>query len=116
MKKENLVEGKTYRHPDFKSDLFYVGDGVFQTYYGALKANDSTVAPLTEVREKIKVECEVWINVDSKGSIVEERLMDKTFRLDTCGDIYFSKHQANDNRYENYKPIRLKATFEEVDD
>ncbi len=51
MNKKDLIVGKSYRHPVFPSDLLYVGDGVFRTYYGDIKANECTIAPLISIRE-----------------------------------------------------------------
>jgi hypothetical protein len=132
MEKKDLVKGKKYRHPLFNFDLSYGGDCKDYVYFYRNRENGTCTSitldkdeqkQLTKVREKIKIECDVWINVNPAGDDFRTNtLMDKTFNLDTFGYIYLEESSAiNDGPpsyselRKKYKPMKFKATFEEVD-
>jgi hypothetical protein len=130
MRKEDLVEGKKYRHPEFNVDLtfcFYSLDGQYLCFTGQRNDGFTIVSNLTLltceldalmlVREKIKVECDVWINV-IEGIKPDVGYLDEIIGVCTDGYIFSSKKRALNSCHGEVclKPIKLKATFEEVDD
>lgn len=122
MRKEHLVVGKKYRHPLFNFDLIF--DGFFGDLRFIWKDEFKIIRvvnlfyydleQLTEVHEKIKVKCNVWIKVDSSEPEPDpDSKIDKIFGVYTDNAIYFEKP----NPILCFNEVRkFKATFEEVDD
>jgi hypothetical protein len=120
MKKEDLVQGKIYRHPLFNFDIHFDFNSQFIWVDSFKKRRvvslfDYDIEQLTEVK-KIKVECDVWINVDDSEGPDCEHKIDEIFNLCTDEYIYFDEESAHSSAYSYHKTKKLKATFEEVDD
>jgi hypothetical protein len=124
MRKEDLAYGKKYRHHAFNVDLTLTSIGLTACEFSLKIHENHTTAfiyldnyeieKITEVREKIKVECDVFLCVDPTEE--PRSKMDKTFGICTDDEVYFNKEHARNSVNHPEEIKKFKATFEEVDD
>jgi hypothetical protein len=111
IEKPGLIVGKQYKHPGLDFLLTYRGSLWFDSPVGFVFLNESNIEKLTEAKEKIKAECDVWIRVRTDVP-PDDHVLDKAFGLLTGGRLHIEKPCPSDW----YKVVKLKATFEEIDD
>jgi hypothetical protein len=124
MRKEDLAYRKKYRHHAFNVDLTLTSIGLTACEFSLKIHENHTTAfiyldnyeieKITEVREKIKVECDVFLCVDTSQEPVSA--MDKIFGIYTDNDVHFEKETAEYSLGDTEEVRKFKATFEEVDD
>jgi hypothetical protein len=118
MKKEDLIQGKKYRHPSFNFDLHFDFNSnfIWVDTHGLrrmISLMDYDLEQLTEIR-KIKVECDIWLCVDPSHGPTSS--MDKIFGIYTDDEVYFEKDNAEYKLGDTEEIKKFRATFEEVDD
>jgi hypothetical protein len=118
-KKTGLISGKKYNHPEIGENMYFsheIDDCLY--FRGFVVKKDFIDFNLfEEVREKIKATCDAWIAVGKTEKPSKDCIYDKVFNVYTTAEIYLLKEIAESRLInERFELIKLKATFEEVDD